>query len=83
VDPPAPKADVTPAARPLQEQTPRASAPSAETPSAPDATYIVQEGDNLYRIARKFNVSREVLTAYNRLAEPNRILVGQRLRIPR
>lgn len=45
-------------------------------------TYTVQPGDNLFRIGLKFNVSVNVLAAYNGLINPNLIFVGQVLRIP-
>jgi murein DD-endopeptidase MepM/ murein hydrolase activator NlpD len=45
-------------------------------------TYVVQRGDNLYRIALRFGVSLQALAAANNLANPNRIYVGQQLVIP-
>jgi murein DD-endopeptidase MepM/ murein hydrolase activator NlpD len=45
-------------------------------------TYNVQSGDTLYRISRHTGVSVAALTAYNRLTDPNRIRVGQVLRLP-
>lgn len=45
-------------------------------------TYIVQPGDNLYRIALKFNLSPYYLAQINGIVNPNYILVGQQLTIP-
>jgi peptide/nickel transport system permease protein len=50
--------------------------PSSET------TYVVQPGDNLFRIALRHNVSYLALARYNGITNPSRIYVGQVLRIP-
>jgi len=47
-----------------------------------DSRYVVQRGDNLYRIALRFHTSVTVLANANHLSNPNRIFVGQVLRIP-
>lgn len=44
--------------------------------------YTVAAGDYLYRIALRFNTTVGAIQAANSLANPNRIEVGQRLRIP-
>jgi LysM repeat protein len=51
-------------------------APSAET------TYVVQPGDTLARIASSFNVTWQQIAQLNGLVNPNRIFVGQVLKIP-
>jgi LysM repeat protein len=81
VEPP-PHAEVAAVSSTRQEQASASSSPLTDTPPTPRTTYVVQKGDNLYRIARMFNVSYTTLTQYNRLTQPNRILVGQRIRIP-
>jgi LysM repeat protein len=45
-------------------------------------TYVVQPGDNLFRIALRYNLSYLYLAQYNGIANPSRIYVGQVLRIP-
>lgn len=45
-------------------------------------TYVVRRGDTLYRIATRFGVSVATLVRLNNLSNPNRIYVGQHLRIP-
>jgi LysM repeat protein len=45
--------------------------------------YVVQSGDTLYSIARRFGVSVQALIQVNNLARPGFIWVGQRLIIPR
>lgn len=59
--------------------------PAAEATEAPAATeqeYIVQAGDNLYRIGLRYGFTVEELTAYNNLANPNSLEIGQRILIP-
>lgn len=47
-----------------------------------DGTYVVQNGDNLFRIALRFNITVETLAQFNGILNPNQIFVGQRIRIP-
>jgi LysM repeat protein len=54
----------------------------AARPAYADTIYVVQPGDNLYRIALRFGVSQPVLMAANGLTNPSRVYVGQRLVIP-
>jgi LysM repeat protein len=65
---------------------PGASGPSAPastpTTSASSSTYVVQSGDSLSKIARKFNVSLSDLATANGLTNLNLLYVGQRLVIP-
>jgi LysM repeat protein len=44
--------------------------------------YVVQSGDTIVGIAKKFGVSANAILAANNLTDPNRITVGQKLRIP-
>ena len=46
------------------------------------ATYVVQPGDNLFRIALRYGISHLYLAQYNGIANPASIYVGQVLRIP-
>lgn len=46
---------------------------------APRAYYIVQVGDTLAEIARRFNWYPEKLAARNNIENPDRIRVGQRI----
>ncbi len=71
--PPAP----TPTPPPVQP-TP---VPTTATPSQ-ETTYIVQPGDNLFRIALRFGMRYEELAAYNNIVNPHQIYVGQVIRIP-
>jgi len=47
-----------------------------------ETTYVVQRGDNLFRIALRYGMSYLQLAQYNGIANPSRIYVGQVLRIP-
>ena len=51
-------------------------------PVLADSTYVVQRGDTLYSIGRRFGVSVWEIARVNGIADVNRIWVGQRLRIP-
>jgi len=57
------------------------SAP-ADLPLPAPGMHVVQQGENLYRIALRYGVSLSALAAANGIADPNRIYVGQVLRIP-
>lgn len=53
----------------------------ASTSGTP-TVYVVQRGDTLYSIARRFGTTYQVLAAVNNLKNPRLIYVGQRLVIP-
>src|SRR5215467_14097859 len=48
----------------------------------PSTTYIVQPGDNLYRISLKFGVSMDAIARANGIVNPSFVFVGQKLIIP-
>ncbi|HEY84623.1 MAG TPA: LysM peptidoglycan-binding domain-containing protein [Chloroflexi bacterium] len=55
------------------------------TPPGPGAggqVYVVQSGDTLASIARRFGATTNALMSANNLANPNLIYVGQRLNVP-
>jgi nucleoid-associated protein YgaU len=59
------------------------TAESAPHPEPPPRTYIVQRGDTLSGIARRFGVSLTALERANpQIADPNRIFPGQVINIP-
>lgn len=47
-----------------------------------DNIYIVQKGDNLWKISKKYNVELKKLVEKNKIKSPYRIFTGQRLVIP-
>lgn len=55
------------------------------TPAAPPVTeivHVVQPGENLFRIALKYNLLTSIVAQYNGITNPEFILVGQQIRIP-
>jgi LysM repeat protein len=51
-------------------------------PTTGETIHIVQVGDNLYRIGLRYGFTVDVLVAYNNITNPNRLDVGQQIRIP-
>ncbi len=47
-----------------------------------ERTHVVQPGENLFRIALRYNMSYLYLASYNGIANPHAIYVGQVIRIP-
>lgn len=59
-------------------------APVPAATAAPDGIrkHVVRQGETLSAIARRYGTSVQALAAYNNISNPDRILVGQVLRIP-
>lgn len=66
-------------------------APSAPAVSAPEpsssaivvgGTYTIQKGDSLSRIAKRYGVTAKDLAAANGIANPNKIRIGQKIKVP-
>jgi LysM repeat protein len=66
------------ASRPM----PRPAEPATAAPAAGTATYTVRSGDTLGAIARRAGTTVAAIAAANGIADPNRINVGQVLRLP-
>ena len=71
------------------EAAPTEAAPTEAEPTeaAPaeagtSKTHTVQAGDNLFRIALKYGLTYQAVAAYNGIANPNFIVVGQAIKIP-
>lgn len=56
----------------------------AKTQSMPQngMIHVISAGESLYAIARRYNVSTDVLVSLNKMSSPDRIFVGQKLAIP-
>lgn len=52
------------------------------TNSTSDRIHIIQPGENLFRVAVKYNVDYYYLARYNNISDPVHIYVGQKIRIP-
>jgi len=59
-----------------------ASAPSAAPVAAPPGVHVVQRGENLTTIARRYRTTVSAIVAANAIANPSRIYGGQTLTIP-
>lgn len=53
-----------------------------EPAPAEERVHTVQPGDTLFRIGQQYGFTIEELVAYNSLANPDRLEVGQQIRIP-
>jgi LysM repeat protein len=56
--------------------------PPTQPPTVGTGIYVVQRGDTLARIARRFNTSVAALAQLNGIVNVNLIFVGQQLRVP-
>lgn len=89
---PEPDATEAPTAVPTATTEPADPTPTSEPQptAAPTATgddgtvtyYVVQPGDNLFRIALRFNMTTQALAQANNITNPQMIYVGQRIKIP-
>lgn len=74
-----PSADITNAAALTQKPSQKTPAPKAAPNTKP---YIIQSGDTLYGIARKYNIKVSVLLGLNNIDTTSVIKAGQKLLIP-
>lgn len=49
---------------------------------AKEINYVVKKGDTLTKIANKYNTTYQKLASYNNLKDPNKIYIGQIIKIP-
>lgn len=52
------------------------------TNSKKEDTYVVKKGDTLSGIAKNYGTTYRILAKYNEIADPNKIYVGQVIKIP-
>ncbi len=67
---------------PPEERGPAPRAGTATRVPEGGQTYTVQKGDSLWKIANRYNVKLSELKALNNLAEPDRLVPGQKLVLP-
>ena len=56
--------------------------PGPPPPQPGPSVYVIQHGDTLYSLARRFGTTVEALALANHIANPSRIYAGQQLTIP-
>lgn len=54
----------------------------ATGPTTAPRTYVVQSGESLFAIARKFNLSAPALVELNNIKDPDRVSAGTQLLLP-
>lgn len=77
-------AEEEPQPEPVEEPQPEPTAPPpppAESPTG-EQIHTVQAGQNLFRIGLQYGCTVSELAAYNGIANPDYINVGQQIRIP-
>lgn len=62
--------------------TPGTQTPSSTGGAATPRTYVVKSGDTLGAIAKRYGVSVQSIATLNNISDPNKISVGQVLKIP-
>lgn len=74
-------AEEDPAEEAEEAEVVEAQPPETETAATP-SVHTVARGENLYRIGLQYGVSWFRLAQFNNISNPNRITVGQQIRIP-
>ncbi len=64
-----------------EEETPAPAEPTPVPPGGP-VVHVVQPGENLFRIAMRYNTTVEAIAQENGITNPRLIRVGQALHIP-
>jgi LysM repeat protein len=79
-------APATPVVKPVAKEERKAIPVKPTAESSPKAeskkTYVVAKGDNPASIARKFKISSDQLLSANKIEDPHKLKIGQKLIIP-
>jgi LysM repeat protein len=67
---------------PAETEVPAVAPTEAPVVSTGPTTYVVQPGDNLFRIALRHNLTTQAVAQANNITNPSMIFVGQTLAIP-
>ncbi len=68
---------------PINSSTPTLSAvPSNAAPASGTYTHVIESGESLYTVARRYDVSAQAIVQANGMASADKIFVGQKLIIP-
>jgi len=79
--PPTPTPTTAPATSTPEPSTPTPTPTSTPVPTG-EVTHVVKRGENLFRIALRYGTTVQAIASANRIANPARIYVGQKLAIP-
>ena len=71
------------ASAPTDIPAPISPPPATATPEPSYIEHTVQKGDILYTIAKQYNVTIEEILAINDIAEPQSLMIGQVIHIPK
>lgn len=78
----APDEEVTEDADSLDTDSQQEPAATEQAPAPEGGIHVVQPGENLFRIGLRYGCTVEELARFNGITTPNRISVGQQIRIP-
>lgn len=73
--------DATASAAPAEAPAPVGETPGQTTPAS-DKTYVVQDGDSFYTIARKYDTTIAEIQQLNPNVDPQNLSAGTRLVVP-
>jgi len=66
----------------LVQTSPQATAPAASGGNAYGFEHVIRQGETLSTIAKAYNVTTKAIIDANKIKDPNRVSIGQKLFIP-
>ena len=79
---PAPAATTAPAEEPPPEATTETAAPPPPSSTSGGIYYVVQPGENLFRIGLKFGSSADAIASASNIADPGQVSAGTMVLVP-